>query len=129
MKKLLTVIVFFTVFSSFSQSITLDKLMSLNGSSEIFDRLINSSVPNIATDKQADFRSKAQALSSSKKMEAQQYFQKKYSQKDVEDIYNELNQPEILSYSEKTNSFIKEWRNFKAEYQIAFKELYSSYQN
>lgn len=129
MKKLVFVLTLFIAYNGFSQTVTVEKLMSLNGSADIFERLINSSIQNVAPEHQADFRNKAETLATNKKLEAQKYFQKKYSQKEIEEIYNELNQSERLSYSEKTNSFIKEWRSYKAEYQAAFKDLFGSYQN
>lgn len=128
MKKLLLTLIFLTSITMLSQNVSVDKLMSLNGSADIFEKLITTSVQSIPADKQADFKSKAGNLSTSKFAEAQKYFQKKYSPKDIEDIYNELSQSDRLSYSEKTNAFIKEWRSFKAEYQTAVKELCNSYQ-
>jgi len=102
--------------------------MEINNGADIFERLIESTLPNIATEKQAEFKTKAEALALNKKNEAKKYFEKKYDQKDIETIYGELAQEDRVSFSEKTTSFIKEWRSFKAEYQTAFKELYNSYQ-
>ncbi len=131
MKKYFTpILLFFVVLNSFAQNglITVEKIMELNNGADIFERLIESTLPNIATEKQAEFKTKAETLAQNKKNEAKKYFEKKYNQTDIETIYGELAQEDRVSYSEKTTNFMKEWRSFKAEYQTAFKELYNSYQ-
>jgi hypothetical protein len=131
MKKYFTpLFLFFIVLNSFAQNglITVEKIMELNNGADIFERLIESTLPNIETEKQAEFKTKAETLAQNKKNEAKKYFEKKYNQNDIETIYGELAQEDRVSYSEKTTNFMKEWRSFKAEYQTAFKELYNSYQ-
>jgi len=131
MKKYYT---FFTLFffsiMSFGQnsSISVEKLMEINNGSEIFEKMIQTTLPNIAPERQIEFRKKADQIVNQKKMEAKKYFEKKYNQKEFDEIYAELAQEDRVSYSEKTTAFMKEWRGFKTEFQIAFKEMYNSFQ-
>jgi len=120
-------ILFFIAFNSFAQ-VSVNQLMSAKNGADIFEKMLASTLPNIAAEKQADFKQKAETLATNKKTEATKYFEKKYSQKEIDLIYAELSQEDRLSYSEITSNFIKEWRSYKTQYQSEFKLLYNSFQ-
>lgn len=111
----------------FSQNASVKNIMEINGSADIFFKLIESTLPNISKEKQVDFKAKAEKLAETKKNEAQKYFEKKYPQKDIDLIYSELKQEDRLSYSDRTTEFLQEWRLFKTEFQTDFKKLYNSF--
>lgn len=128
MKNVFTfLLMFFIAFNSFAQ-ISVNQLMSANNGADIFERMLASTLPNIAAEKQADFKQKAETLANNKKTEATKYFEKKYSQKEIDLIYAELSQEDRVSYSEITTNFMKEWRSYKTQYQSEFKVLYNSFQ-
>ena len=131
MKKLFTpILIFLFVLEGFAQTgnVTVEQILEINNGTEMFDKLVSSALPNIAPEKQDDFKQKANTLIQNKKNEAVAYFQKKYTQKDLNDIYQELSQPDLMSYSEKTTVFLKEWRIYKTKFQTEFKQFYYSYQ-
>ncbi|GEM_PF-3723995 len=130
MKKLiLPILLVFITFKIQGQSnVSALQLMELNNGTDIFSKLIDNTTPNIAEDKQADFKLKAEKLAQNKKSEAVAYFEKKYTQKDLSEMYAELKQEDRVSYSEKTAGFLKEWRAYKTSFQSQFKQLYNSFQ-
>lgn len=132
MKKIFTLITLFLIglqgYSQNGSNITVLSLMEMNSGGDFFERLIQSAVPNIAEEKQADFIQKAETLAATKKAEAKKFFEKKYTQKDIEEIYVELSQEDRISYSEKAAGFLKEWRSYKTQFQTEFKLLYNTYQ-
>jgi len=131
MKKILvSILVLFSSFLSFAQNSaytqSLEKLMHAKNGDAIFSRLVESSTQNIEVAKQANFKQKANKLAFSKQAEAVEYFTKKYSQADINEIYTEFTSEGRIDYTPKTLTFIREWRNFKGEFQKEFKELYKS---
>jgi hypothetical protein len=128
MKKMFTLLFLFVGMSIFAQTkqASVEDVMNAKHGAAIFERLINSTLPNIPEEKREMFKVKASQLVADKKAEAKKYFENKYSQKDINDIYAELTNEERFDYSLKTTGFIKEWRSYKAQYQSEFKELYNS---
>lgn len=106
---------------------SLEKLMEANNGSDIFTRIYNHNIQNIKAEKRVDFKQKIAEMAVEKKAEAIKFFTKKYSQKDIEDIYFEYTSGR-MDYSPKTTGFIKYWRSFKVEFQQEYKELYVAYQ-
>jgi hypothetical protein len=130
MKKYLfpILLLFIGINSNAQNKISASDVMQLNNGADIFTKLIESTSPNIAEDKQDAFKQEAKKMSDSKLSEAKSYFEKKYNQNDLNEIYTELKQEDRVSYSEKATGFVKEWRGFKTEFQSQFKQLYNSYQ-
>jgi len=132
MKKLLiSLIVLLVSAGSFAQSKSaldqsIEQLMQAKNGATIFTRITESNIKNIETSKQADFQQKVEALAAAKQNEALKYFAKKYSQADINEIYTEFTTEGRIDYTPKTLTFIREWRNFKSQFQQDFKVLYQS---
>jgi hypothetical protein len=104
-----------------------DKVMTVNNGNDIFIRLQenNTSIPD---EKKAEFKALIQKKADELQAEARKYFMKKYSADDLNEIYTELNTPGRISLSEKTLSFIREYRSYKIKFQKYFKEQYIAFQ-
>lgn len=132
MKKLLvSFIALFISIGSFAQensayTKSLEKLMQAKNGSTIFTRILESNIQGVETSKQAEFQQKINELAELKKVEAMKYFSRKYSQADIDEIYTEFTTEGRIDYTPKTLTFIKEWRNFKTQFQQGFKEIYKS---
>jgi hypothetical protein len=131
MKRIIyTFIALFITVGSFAQeksayTKSLEKLMEAKNGSAVFESILESTIKNVETAKQADFKQKVELSAASIKAKAIQYFTKKYSQKDINEIYTEFTTEGRIDYTPKTLTFIREWRNFKNQYQKEFKEIYS----
>jgi hypothetical protein len=132
MKNLIyTLFALFITVSGFSQEKTaftssLEKLMNAKNGSAIFTRILDSNIDNVAPAKQAEFRQKINAAAEEAKANAIKYFTKKYSQDDINEIYTEFTTEGRIDYTQKTLTFIREWRNFKGQFQKRFKEIYQT---
>ena len=133
MKKVIyTFIALFITLGSFAQeknayTKSIEKLMNAKNGTAIFERILDSNIDNIEVTKQAEFKQKVELSATTKKAEAIQYFTKKYSQEDIDEIYTEFTTDGRIDYTPKTLTFIREWRNFKNQFQQEFKEIYSTF--
>ncbi len=126
-----TFIALFVAVGSFAQdkdafTSKLEKLMDAHNGSTIFSRILESNIDNVAPEKQAEFRQKITEEAAKIRAEAITYFTKKYSQEDIDAIYTEFTTEGRIDYSQKTLSFIREWRNYKGQFQKRFKEIYQT---
>ena len=126
-----TFIALFMSIASFAQSSqaktqSIEKLLDARNGSTIFTRILDSNIDQVAPDKQAEFKQKINAEAAAIRADAIQYFSKKYSQQDIDAIYAEFTTEGRIDFSQKTLSFIREWRNFKGKFQQRFKEIYQS---
>ncbi len=132
MKKIIyTFVALFITVGSFAQdksafTKSVEKLMNARNGSDIFERILESNIDNIETTKQVDFKQKVESAATTTKEEAIQYFTKKYSQEDIDEIYTEFTTDGRIDYTPKTLTFIREWRNFKNQFQQEFKEIYKA---
>lgn len=133
MKKLFFLLVFFTFISfGFSQKNETKKekiitLLEINDNSKLFTELVSLNINKITKNKQASFRSEMQELARKKKKEAIIFFMKKYSMREIDAIYLDYSVPNRLSYSQKTLSFLREWKTYKLLYQKEFKISFANY--
>jgi hypothetical protein len=111
------------------QNITLDKLLSVNDNSLVFTKLVKDNISYISVAKQEDFKTKVANLAKQKKDKAKVYFSKKYTQKDINEIYAEFTQNGRMNFNPKTLSFVREWRTYKREFQKEFNQLFFEFQN
>ena len=102
-------------------------LLEINANSKIFTELVTLNIQEIDKDKQLDFRKKIDKLAKNKKEEAIIFFMKKYSKADINTIYEDYSTPNRLAYSQKTLSFLREWKSYKILFQKEFKEVFKSF--
>lgn len=133
MKKTFFLLLVFTFVSiGFSQENNTKKekiiaLLEMNSNSKIFTELVTLNIQEIDKNKQEEFRNKIAELEEKKKEEAIIYFLKKYSEKDINAIYADYSVPNRMAYTQKTLSFLREWKTFKMLFQKEFKEVFMSF--
>lgn len=133
MKKTLLVLLFISFFNqAFSQTNEAKKtkittLIEMNDNSKYFTELVSINIDKIKKDKQASFRNEIAMLAAKKKAEAIRFFMKKYSTKEINAIYADYSVPNSLAYSQKTLSFLREWKTYKLLFQKEFKAVFSRY--
>ncbi len=126
---LLTIVTFIFATGAFAQSKAdlVEKVLEVKNGKAIFTRLTEDN-QNIPDAKKAEFKELINKKAEELLNEARNYFMKKYSEEDLEEIYNELNTPGRIALSEKTLGFIREYRSYKIKFQKYFKEKYIAYQ-
>lgn len=133
MKKSILILLFIHFVSiGFSQNNDTKKdkilaLLALNDNSKYFTELVSINIDKIDVDKQEGFKDEIAVLASKKKEEALVYFMKKYSIKDINAIYTDYSVPNKLAYSQKTLSFLREWKSYKLQFQKEFKSVFATY--
>jgi len=133
MKKVFFMILVFAMISiGFSQENISKKdkivaLLEINDNSKIFTELVTLNIQEIDKEKQLDFREEIDKLARNKKEEAIVFFMKKYSEDDINAIFTDYSVPNQLAYSQKTVSFLREWKSYKSNFQKEFKEFFTSF--
>lgn len=129
---LLFIVVVFIGFQSYAQNDddlknSIIKLMEVKNNSNFFTELVDLNIHHIKKDKQHSFRNQIAELAENKKAEAIAYFIKRYTKKDIDAIYKDYSSLNSLAYSQKTNSFLKEWQSYKNQFQKEFKKVFATY--
>lgn len=133
MKKIFLLFFVFAIIStSFSQNDISKKdmiiaLLKMNDNSKIFTELVSINIESIPVQKRVDFQKEVEEVASKKKKEALAFFLKRYSEKDIDKIYSEYSVPNRFAYSQKTLSFLREWKTYKMLFQKEFKKIFSRY--
>jgi len=133
MKKLvlLSFLLFYVILGISQESISkkdkIIELLEMNNNSKYFTDLISINIEKISIDKQDDFRNEINTLAEIKKNEAIDFFIKKYSKADINAIYNDYSVPNQFSYSQKTLSFLREWKTYKLIFKKEFNAIITKY--
>ncbi len=132
MKKIfLFVLISFTI-SSFAQKSDFDqaitKLMYAKKGMSGVENVGNDLIKGIPTKNQNAFRNEMNTLKENFIQFAKSEFQKKYSTKDINEIYLEFTS-NAIDYTDKTNDFFKYFRSLKGKYFSDAKQLYAKYIN
>ena len=102
-------------------------LLEMNNNSKFFTDLVALNIQKIDKEKQTNFRQEIAVLANSTKEKAVAFFNKKYSDKDIQVIYDDYAVPNRMVYSQKTLSFLREWKTHKRDFQKDFKKIFAKY--
>ena len=133
MKKVFFLILVFSFTSIvFSQENNLKKekiiaLLEMNNNSKLFTKLVALNIQEIDKDKQLAFRREIAKLAIDKNEEAIVFFMEKYSEDDINAIFTDFSVPNRLAYSQKTLSFMREWKSYKLLFQKEFKKIFETF--
>ncbi len=123
---------FLMTVSSFAQTKADDidkaiQLIEIYDGVTTYDTLLKSRLENISDPKQIEYCNKVVILITLKKTEITTYLSKRFTQKEIDKVYDELSNESLFVYSQKTISFIKEWRTKRRELEKSFKTICDSY--
>ena len=133
MKKIVVLLIVFSITTwSYAQEAITKKekiiaLLEMNNNSKFFADLVALNIEKIDKEKQENFRQEIAILTSSTKEKAVVFFNKKYSDKEIQIIYKDYAVPNRMTYSQKTLSFLREWKTHKRNFQKDFNQIFATY--
>ncbi len=135
MKKItILLLILFISLKGFAQKkaskIDIDKAIQLvetKDDTNTYDDLLKSTLKEASNIEQEEFYNKIQLLIKDKKESNTVYFSRKFTQKEIIKICYELSNASLIGYSQRTVSFMMEWRSKRRELCKAYKTIYDSY--